>query len=82
MKNDTMQTFINYFKGFTYEQGKGLSLEEIDKRGLHPIWACDVENTGSMRLAEKLGFINPVKYNFIFFTQVNEKTPITKRSAI
>lgn len=36
MKNDTMQTFINYFKGFTYEQGKGLSLEEIDKSHIFP----------------------------------------------
>ena len=58
------------------------TLEEIDKRGLHPIWACDIENTGSMRLAEKLGFINPVKYNFIFLPQTNENMTIEKRSAI
>ena len=56
------------------------TLEEIDKRGLHPIWACDIENTGSMRLAEKLGFINPVKYNFIFLPQVNESTKSTEKS--
>lgn len=43
-------------------------LEEIDKRGLKPIWACDVENPESKLLAEKLGFINPIEYNFIFLS--------------
>ncbi|MBR4790001.1 MAG: GNAT family N-acetyltransferase [Treponema sp.] len=55
------------------------TLEEIDKRGLKPIWACDVENTPSMKLAEKLGFINPLKYNFIFFPQKNETVDIRKQ---
>ena len=54
------------------------TLEEIDKRGLKAIWACDVENFASMKLAEKLGFINPVKYNFIFFPQKNETVDIRK----
>lgn len=48
------------------------TLEEVEKRGLKPIWACDVENLASMKLSEKLGFVNPVKYNFIFFPQTNE----------
>ena len=55
------------------------TLEKIDKRGLTAIWACDVENTPSMKLAEKLGFINPVKYNFIFFPQNNESVNIRKK---
>ena len=55
------------------------TLEEIDKRGLTAIWACDVENIPSMKLAEKLGFTNPVKYNFIFFPQKNETVDIRKK---
>ena len=47
-------------------------LEELDKKGLKAIWACDVENTESMQLAAKLGFINPVEYDFIFFPQKND----------
>lgn len=47
------------------------TLEEIDKRGLKPIWACDKDNIESFKLAEKLGFINPVEYDFIFFPQQN-----------
>lgn len=54
------------------------TLEEIDKRGLKAIWACDLENIPSMKLAEKLGFINPVKYNFIFFPQNNETVDVRK----
>ena len=68
------------------KQRKGLAfatcvktLEEIDKRGLKPIWSCDIENTASLKLAEKLGFINPVKYNFIFFPQKNETVDIRKK---
>ena len=47
-------------------------IKEIEKRGLKAIWACDVENTESMQLAAKLGFINPVEYDFIFFPQKND----------
>jgi hypothetical protein len=47
-------------------------LKEIDKKGIKTIWACDVENTESMQLAAKLGFINPVEYDFIFFPQKND----------
>ena len=47
-------------------------IKEIEKRGLKAIWACDVENTESMQLAAKLGFVNPVKYDFIFFPQKND----------
>lgn len=32
----------------------------------------DGENTESVRLAEKLGFVNPVAYDFIFFAQKKE----------
>lgn len=45
------------------------TLEEIEKRGLKPIWACDIENVASVKLAEKLGFVNPLEYDFIFFPQ-------------
>lgn len=48
------------------------TLEEINKRGLKPIWACDKENIESIKLAEKLGFINPYEYDFIFFPQMND----------
>lgn len=54
------------------------TLEEIDKRGLKAIWSCDAENLASVKLAEKLGFINPVKYNFIFFPQKNETIDVRK----
>ena len=47
-------------------------LKDLDKKGLKAIWACDVENTESMQLAAKLGFVNPVKYDFIFFPQKND----------
>ncbi len=46
------------------------TLQELDKKDLKAIWACDVENTESVHLAEKLGFINPLEYDFIFFPQV------------
>lgn len=48
------------------------TLEEIDRRGLKPIWACDKDNPASIKLAEKLGFINPYEYDFIFFPQMSE----------
>ena len=47
------------------------ALEDLDKKGIKAIWACDVANTESVQLAEKLGFINPVEYDFIFFEQKN-----------
>ena len=47
-------------------------LKDLDKKGLKAIWACDVENTESMQLAAKLGFVNPVEYDFIFFPQKND----------
>lgn len=46
-------------------------IKEIEKKGLKAIWACDVENTESIQLAAKLGFTNPVEYDFIFFPQKN-----------
>lgn len=61
---------------FTFEQfrkrGFGFAaclktLEELDKKELKPIWACDVENPESAHLAESLGFVNPVEYDFIYF---------------
>ena len=48
-------------------------LKELDKKGIKTIWACDVENTESVQLAEKLGFVNPVEYDFIFFSQKNDE---------
>ena len=56
------------------------TLEEIDKRGLTPIWSCDVANTASMKLAEKLGFVNPVEYSFVFFPQNNEEATTAGKS--
>ncbi|MCQ2592075.1 MAG: GNAT family N-acetyltransferase [Treponema sp.] len=47
------------------------TLEEIDRRALKPIWACDKDNLASIKLAEKLGFMNPYEYDFIFFPQQN-----------
>lgn len=47
------------------------TLQELEKKGLKAIWACDVENVESVGLAQKLGFVNPVEYDFIFFPQVN-----------
>lgn len=44
-------------------------LEEIKKRGLIPIWACDVANPESSKLAEKLGFKNPLAYDFLYYPQ-------------
>lgn len=58
-------------KGFAFAACVRL-LEEIDKRGLKPIWACDKDNPASQKLAEKLGFVNPVEYKFIFFPQKND----------
>ena len=48
-------------------------LKKLDKKGIKTIWACDVENTESVKLAEKLGFVNPVDYDFIFFSQKNDE---------
>lgn len=47
------------------------TLQELEKKELKAIWACDKENVESMELAKKLGFVNPVEYDFIFFPQTN-----------
>ena len=36
MKNDVMQTFVGYFKDFSYHQGDGLSLSEINESRIFP----------------------------------------------
>ncbi|MCI7565509.1 MAG: GNAT family N-acetyltransferase, partial [Treponema sp.] len=43
------------------------TLEELGKKGLKAIWACDEENAESVRLAKRLGFANPVEYVFCIF---------------
>ncbi|MCQ2613185.1 MAG: GNAT family N-acetyltransferase [Treponemataceae bacterium] len=43
------------------------TLKELDEKGLKAIWACDAENLESVKLAESLGFVNPVEYDFIYF---------------
>ena len=35
------------------------------------IWACDEENAESVRLANRLGFVNPVEYEFLYFPTRN-----------
>lgn len=35
------------------------------------IWACDEENAESVRLAKRLGFVNPVEYEFLYFPTRN-----------
>ena len=35
------------------------------------IWACDKENAESVRLAKRLGFTNPVEYEFLYFPTRN-----------
>ena len=30
------------------------------------IWACDKDNVESDRLAQRLGYVNPVEYEFIY----------------
>lgn len=47
------------------------TLQEIDRKGLKTIWACDKDNISSIKLAEKLGFESPNEYDFIFFPQDN-----------
>ena len=47
------------------------TLEELEKMGLKAIWACDEENAESVRLAKRLGFINPVEYEFLYFPTRN-----------
>lgn len=44
-------------------------LKELDQKRLKVIWSCDAENEESTNLAEKLGFINPIEYDFIYFHQ-------------
>ena len=57
-------------KGYAYATCL-YALHDLEKKGIKTIWACDTANTESIQLAEKLGFVNPVKYNFIFFEQKN-----------
>ena len=47
------------------------TLEELEKMGLKAIWACDEENAESVRLAKRLGFANPVEYEFLYFPTRN-----------
>lgn len=48
-------------------------LEEIEKLGLKPTWSCDRDNDGSKNLAEKLGFINPKPYEFLWIPKQENK---------
>lgn len=43
------------------------TLKELDKKGIKAIWACDSENLESIKLAQSLGFVNPLEYDFIYF---------------
>ncbi|MBP2078785.1 GNAT family N-acetyltransferase [Oceanobacillus polygoni] len=49
-------------KGFAFILGK-LFIDKCLERGLTPSWDCDVNNISSIKLAAKLGFVNPVEYS-------------------
>jgi RimJ/RimL family protein N-acetyltransferase len=47
------------------------TIKELEKKGLKTIWACDKENTESDRLAKRLGYVNPLEYEFLYFPVQN-----------
>ena len=42
------------------------TIQELEKMGIKPIWACDKANVESDRLAQRLGYVNPVEYEFVY----------------
>ena len=49
--------------------GKALEnkcFKELEKQGIKPIWACDKANVESDRLAQRLGYVNPLEYEFVY----------------
>ena len=47
------------------------TIQELEKQGIKPIWACDKANVESDRLAQRLGFVNPLEYEFIYLPTQN-----------
>ena len=47
------------------------TIQELEKMGVKAIWACDKKNLESDRLAQRLGYVNPVEYEFIYFPAQN-----------
>ena len=47
------------------------TIQELEKMGIKAIWACDKKNIESDRLAQRLGYVNPVEYEFIYFPAQN-----------
>ena len=42
------------------------TIQELENKGIKAIWACDKANVESDRLAQRLGYVNPVEYEFIY----------------
>ena len=47
------------------------TIQELEKIGIKPIWACDKKNIESDRLAQRLGYVNPLEYEFIYLEPHN-----------
>ncbi|MFF2879186.1 GNAT family N-acetyltransferase [Gottfriedia sp. NPDC057991] len=52
-------------KGFAFIAAK-MYIQDCINKGLAPRWECDIDNFGSIRLAEKLGFEEPIHYAVYF----------------
>ncbi len=42
------------------------TIQELEKKGMKPIWACNKDNVESDRLAQRLGYVNPLEYEFVY----------------
>ena len=48
------------------------TIQELEKMGIKPIWACDKANVESDRLAQRLGYVNPLEYEFVYLEPPKE----------
>ncbi len=42
------------------------TIKELEKMGIKPIWDCDKDNVETDRLAQRLGYENPLEYEFVY----------------
>lgn len=67
----SIYTFEEYRnRGFAYALCLR-TIQELKKKGIKPIWACDKDNVESDRLAQRLGYVNPLEYEFVYLPTQN-----------
>ncbi len=64
----TFEEYRNH--GFAYATCLKTILE-LEKMGIKSIWTCDKDNVESDRLAQRLGYVNPLEYECVYLPAQN-----------